>query len=263
MSLREGWGDLDFWQICIPSGAGRVVQPPGSVHRVTEFSQGLATEWHGYPRGELKIRRPIVRAEVDRLRDPELPDRLADTETAAQDATDDAWQEAVGDLVAELVDLQERMDALVGRYRRLGGLLNHHLQADVAEAVDAHQGTARLLNANVAAESARCSPATASRPTPSTSRLSEVDDGLDVRYRPRAQPALRAAPTRAKRTFLRRGSPRCGGRGLRRGTARAARAGARRPGDRWLFADERRWLDQLDTYWRWRTEPTNGDKADQ
>jgi hypothetical protein len=152
MSLREGWGDLDFWQMCIPSGAGRVVQPPGSVHRVTEFSQGLATEWHVYPRGELKIRRPIVRAEVDRLRDPELPDRLADTETAAQDATDDAWQEAVGDLVAELVDLQERMDALVGRYRRLGGLLNHHLQADVAEAVDAHQGTARLLNANVAAE---------------------------------------------------------------------------------------------------------------
>ena len=51
MSLREGWGDLDFWQMCVRSGGGQVVQPPGSVHKVVDFPQGLATEWHVYPRG--------------------------------------------------------------------------------------------------------------------------------------------------------------------------------------------------------------------
>jgi hypothetical protein len=53
MSMREGWGDLDFWQMCIRSGKGRVVQPTGSVYKVADFPQGIATEWHVHPRGAL------------------------------------------------------------------------------------------------------------------------------------------------------------------------------------------------------------------
>ncbi|MEW2397996.1 hypothetical protein [Streptomyces sp. NPDC046862] len=34
MSLAEGWGNLDFWQMCVRSTPGQVVQPSGSVHRV-------------------------------------------------------------------------------------------------------------------------------------------------------------------------------------------------------------------------------------
>jgi hypothetical protein len=65
MSLREGWGDLDFWQMCVRSGAGRVVRPPGSVHRIAEFPQGFATDWHAYPRGELTITRSDDQAAID------------------------------------------------------------------------------------------------------------------------------------------------------------------------------------------------------
>jgi hypothetical protein len=98
-------------------------------------------------------------------------------------------------------------------------------------------------------------------------RLSEVVDGLDVRLRPRAQ-RLSERLRRELNSLV-----------TARSSAEEALAVAaadfdvelpERPGpvlddaaDRWLFADERRWLDQLDTYWRWRTEPTNGDKADQ
>jgi hypothetical protein len=65
MSLREGWGDLDFWQMCIRSGGGQVLQPTGSVHKVADFPQGIATEWHVYPRGSLTTTRSDDRVAID------------------------------------------------------------------------------------------------------------------------------------------------------------------------------------------------------
>ena len=65
MSLREGWGDLDFWQMCLRAGKGRVVQPAGSVYKVADFPHGMATEWHVYPRGALTRTRSTDQVAID------------------------------------------------------------------------------------------------------------------------------------------------------------------------------------------------------
>ncbi|WP_105972516.1 hypothetical protein [Streptomyces geranii] len=65
MSLAEGWGNLDFWQMCVRTTPGQVVQPAGSVHRVAQFPPGLATEWHVKPRGALTVTRTDDQVAVD------------------------------------------------------------------------------------------------------------------------------------------------------------------------------------------------------
>lgn len=59
MSLAEGWGNVDFWQMCLRSEKGKVYQPRGSVHLVTDFPEGTATEFHVQPRsaGALTVTR--------------------------------------------------------------------------------------------------------------------------------------------------------------------------------------------------------------
>jgi hypothetical protein len=53
MSLRESWGNVDFWAMSIRSTRGTVVQPAGSVYKVADFPDGIATDWHFQPRGAL------------------------------------------------------------------------------------------------------------------------------------------------------------------------------------------------------------------
>ena len=53
MSLRETWGNIDFWAMSIRSHQGSVVQPAGSVYKVADFPDGIATDWHFQPRGAL------------------------------------------------------------------------------------------------------------------------------------------------------------------------------------------------------------------
>lgn len=65
MSLAQGWGNLDFWQMCLRSEPGRVAQPSGSAHKVTEFPKGLATEWHVHPRGALTVTKTSDQVAVD------------------------------------------------------------------------------------------------------------------------------------------------------------------------------------------------------
>ena len=65
MSMAPGWGNIDFWQMCVRSGKGRVVQPSGSMHKVTDFPQGLATDYHVRPRGALTVTRSIDRVTVE------------------------------------------------------------------------------------------------------------------------------------------------------------------------------------------------------
>ena len=65
MSLKEGWGDLDFWQMCLRSETGTVDQPAGSVHKVANFPEGIATEWHVHPRGTLTTTRSTDQVAVE------------------------------------------------------------------------------------------------------------------------------------------------------------------------------------------------------
>jgi hypothetical protein len=53
MSLREAWGNIDFWAMSVRSDKGRVVSPPGSVYKVADFPPAATTDWHFQPRGAL------------------------------------------------------------------------------------------------------------------------------------------------------------------------------------------------------------------
>jgi hypothetical protein len=197
----------------------------------------------------------IVRGEIERLRDPALADRLADAEIEAQEAADEAWQEAAGELVEELGDLQERIDALVDRYRQLGRMLNDRLQAEVREAVDAHEAAARLINGNVRAEIGDMLARYRRHAEALNRGLAKAVDRLDDRYRPRAQRLVERLRRELNVLVTARSA-----------TAEALAAVAEafdvelpeRPGpelpddpvERWLFADERDWVDQLDVWHR-------------
>lgn len=65
MSLREGWGNIDFWAMSIRSEHGRVIQPAGSIYKVADFPVALATDWHFKPRGALTATRSADQVSVN------------------------------------------------------------------------------------------------------------------------------------------------------------------------------------------------------
>jgi hypothetical protein len=199
----------------------------------------------------------IVRAEVEQLRDPTLPGRLAEVEADARRALDAAWGDATGYLTGELDDLQGRIDALVARYHRFGATLDARLQAEVTEATDRHRAMARIVNANVQAEVREVLARYHRQADALNNRLRADLQPLDDRYRTRAE----RLADRLRRELNALVSER---RSMAQALADAVEGFEvelpERPGpvldddplDRWLYASERDWLDQLDVYRRHR-----------
>ena len=65
MSLRELWGDIDFWVMSVRTERGRIVQPAGSVYKVPDFPESITTDWHFYPRGTLTADRSDAQVAVN------------------------------------------------------------------------------------------------------------------------------------------------------------------------------------------------------
>jgi hypothetical protein len=195
----------------------------------------------------------IVRAEVAQLRDPTLPGRLAETEDHARHVLDVAWDAATGELTAELDDLQARIDALIARYHRLGAMLDHRLQVEVTEATDRHGATARIVNANVRAEVRDMLDRYRAQADALNDRLRDDLEPLHDRYRTRAH-RLAARLQRELNALVTRQSPM--GERLDEIVEAFTVELPERPGptladdpvDRWLYASERHWLDQLEVY---------------
>jgi hypothetical protein len=198
-----------------------------------------------------------VRAEVARLRDPTLPDRLAEARADAERVAADAWSAATGELTDELDAVQDRIARLVDRYRRLGAMLDGRLQAELRAAIDTHRAAARIVNANVQAELREVLARYRVQADALNRRLEAAVEPLDGHYRSRAQRLADRLRRELEALLTERSSV-------------AVRLTVvvdgfevelpDRPGpvldddpvERWLFASERDWLDQLDEYHRRR-----------
>ena len=64
MSLREANGNVDYWAMSVRFEAGIVHQPAGSVYRLAEMPEGIATDWHFAPRGSMTVKRSDDQVEV-------------------------------------------------------------------------------------------------------------------------------------------------------------------------------------------------------
>lgn len=65
MSLREGWGNVDFWAMAVRSGRGSVSQPAGSIYKIADFPKAIDTDWHYTPRGALTATRSTDQVAVN------------------------------------------------------------------------------------------------------------------------------------------------------------------------------------------------------
>lgn len=172
----------------------------------------------------------IVRAEVNGLRDPTLPDRLDETEAQAREAVDEAWRDATGELTDELAEIQDRIDQLLARYRNLGVMMNDRLQADVAEVTDTHEAQSRILNHNVWAEVGQVLARYRRQAEALNDQPGRGVDGHPGRLRnpgrTPCQTAAAGAGIRGQTPFYRGRTSRRRGRGVRSGVAGAAHTGA-------------------------------------